>query len=82
VAAVYLAEPDVPRLTLTPALINEAREVAFLVAGVAKAAVVREVIQGPLDPLRLPAQLIQPEPGRLHWFLDKAAAGDLNLEKM
>ena len=82
VAAVYEAEQDLHRLTLTPALINEAREVVFLVAGAAKAAVVREVIQGPLEPLRLPAQLIQPEPGRLHWLLDKAAAGALNLEKM
>jgi 6-phosphogluconolactonase len=82
VAAVYKADQDLYRLTLTPALINEAREVAFLVSGAAKAEVVREVIQGPLDPLCLPAQLIQPEPGRLHWLLDKAAAGALNLEKM
>ena len=82
VAPVYEAEQDLYRLTLTPVLINEAREVAFLVAGADKAAVVREVIQGPMDPRRLPAQLIQPEPGRLHWLLDKAAAGALNLEKM
>jgi 6-phosphogluconolactonase len=77
VAPVYVAEQDLHRLTLTAALINRAREVAFLVAGAAKAAVLREVIQGPLDPLRLPAQLIHPEPGRLHWLLDKAAAANL-----
>jgi 6-phosphogluconolactonase len=53
--------------------------VVFLVAGPAKAAVVREVVAGPRDPERLPAQLIRPEPGELHWFLDQAAAGSLRL---
>jgi 6-phosphogluconolactonase len=77
VAPVYAAEQDRYRLTCTATLINQARVVAFLVAGAAKAAVVREVLQGPRDPRRLPAQLIQPEPGELHWLLDKEAAGSL-----
>jgi 6-phosphogluconolactonase len=75
VAAVYVAEQDMHRLTLTAAIINQARVVAFLVAGAAKAAVVQEVRQGPRDPRRLPAQLIQPERGELHWLLDQGAAG-------
>ena len=77
VAEVYVPEQDLHRLTLTAPFINQAATVAFLVAGAAKAAVVREVIAGPRDPRRLPAQLIQPEPGELHWLLDKAAAGAL-----
>ncbi len=77
VAEVYVAEPDLHRLTLTAPFINRAATVAFLVAGAAKAAVVREVIAGPRDPRRLPAQLIRPEPGELHWLLDKGAAGAL-----
>ena len=77
VAEVYVAEQDLYRLTLTAAFINRAATVAFLVDGAAKAAVVREVLQGPRDPSRLPAQLIHPEPGELHWLLDKAAAGAL-----
>ncbi len=75
VAEVYVAEQDMYRLTLTAAIINQARVVAFLVAGAAKAAVVQEVRQGPRDPKRLPAQLIQPERGELHWLLDQGAAG-------
>lgn len=75
VAEVYVAEQDLYRLTLTPAIINQARLVAFLVTGAAKAAVVQEVRQGPRDPRRLPAQLIQPERGELHWLLDQGAAG-------
>ena len=78
VAAVYVAEQDLYRLTLTAAIINQARVVSFLVAGAAKAAVVQEVRQGPRDPMRLPAQLIKPERGELHWLLDKGAAGSLS----
>lgn len=74
VAEVYVAEQNLYRLTLTAAIINQARVVAFLVSGAAKAAVVQEVRQGPTDPKRLPAQLIQPERGELHWLLDQAAA--------
>jgi 6-phosphogluconolactonase len=77
VAEVYVAEQDMYRLTLTAGIINQARVVVFLVAGAAKAAVVQEVRQGPRDPRRLPAQLIQPERGELHWLLDKGAAGSI-----
>lgn len=79
VAPVYVAAQDLYRLTLTAPLINRARAVVFLVAGAAKAAVVREVIEGrPRDPHRLPAQLIQPEPGELYWLLDKEVAQELS----
>jgi 6-phosphogluconolactonase len=80
VAEVYVAQQELHRLTLTAALINGAAAVVFLVAGAAKAAVVQEVIQGPRDPGRLPAQLINPQPGALHWLLDRAAAGALSRE--
>jgi 6-phosphogluconolactonase len=66
------------RVTLTPAIINAAREVAFLVAGAAKAEIVRRVIEGPAQPDLLPAQVVAPADGRLTWFLDAAAAAQLN----
>jgi 6-phosphogluconolactonase len=75
VAEVYLAEPDLPRVTLTAPLINQAAVVAFLVAGRSKAGVLREVRHGPRDPRRLPAQLIQPQNGDLLWLADREAAG-------
>jgi 6-phosphogluconolactonase len=75
VAEVYLAEPDLPRVTLTAALINQAAVVAFLVAGRSKAGVLREVRHGPRNPRRLPAQLIQPRNGDLFWLVDREAAG-------
>lgn len=76
-AAVYVAEQDLYRVTLTAPLINQAALVVFLVAGDAKAGVLRDVLLGPRDPARLPAQLIQPQPGELRWLADLAAAGSL-----
>lgn len=65
------------RITLTAPLINRARNVAFLVAGENKAAPLREVLHGPRQPHRYPAQMIAPENGRLVWFVDQAAAANL-----
>jgi 6-phosphogluconolactonase len=72
--AVDVAGQDFHRVTLTAPLINQAAVVAFLVAGPAKAAVLREVLHGPQDPARLPAQLIRPHHGDLLWLADQEAA--------
>jgi len=65
---------DLHRVTLTPVLINQAAAVAFLVASAAKAWILREVLAGPRDPRRWPAQLIHPEAGELIWLVDREAA--------
>jgi 6-phosphogluconolactonase len=66
------------RITLTPAAINGARQVTFLVAGTNKATAVKKVLGGPLQPEKMPAQLIKPEAGVLTWFLDSQAASMLS----
>jgi 6-phosphogluconolactonase len=65
------------RMTLTYPILNRAREVLFLVAGSDKAERVAEVLLGPPDPSRLPAQAIQPLEGSLVWLVDRAAAARL-----
>jgi 6-phosphogluconolactonase len=77
VAQVYVAGQEFHRVTLTAPILNQAAAVVFLVAGKSKARVLREVLQGAYDPGRLPAQLIRPEAGELHWLVDAAAAGAL-----
>lgn len=65
------------RITLTAPAINHAANIMFLVAGASKAERLRDVLRGERDPLRLPAQLIQPLAGSLVWLVDKAAAARL-----
>ena len=62
------------RLTLTTPAICHAAHIVFLVTGEVKARRLHEVLYGPRDPERLPAQLIQPVDGSLEWLVDKAAA--------
>jgi 6-phosphogluconolactonase len=71
------AEPR-NRLSFTPPLINNAQRVMFLVAGANKADAVHDVIEGPRDPDRFPAQIVVPTNGELFWFLDEAAASKLS----
>jgi 6-phosphogluconolactonase len=46
----------------------------FLVSGASKAEILRQVLEGPRDRNRLPAQGIEPVDGSLVWYVDKAAA--------
>jgi 6-phosphogluconolactonase len=73
VSDVHVAGQDLHRVTLTAPIINQAAVVAFLVSGVSKAGVLKEVLEGPVDPMRLPAQSIRPANGELHWLVDRDA---------
>ncbi|HYG98564.1 MAG TPA: 6-phosphogluconolactonase [Terriglobales bacterium] len=74
VVADYVQELEMWRVTMTAPLLNAARHIAFLVVGHDKAGVLREVISGPDNFERLPAQLIEPNAGSLLWIVDEAAA--------
>jgi 6-phosphogluconolactonase len=74
VLADFVAEVSNWRITMSQSLLNRGRTVAFLITGQEKADVLREVLLGPRDPARLPAQLITPE-GALLWMVDEASAG-------
>ncbi len=70
----YVPRLDSWRITLTVPAINAAAHVLFLVSGAAKAETLRAVLHGPRQPEVYPAQLIQPQQGRLIWLVDRAAA--------
>ncbi len=73
----YVPKFNAYRLTLTVPILNQARQVLFLVAGPDKAGPLLQVFTGPRNPAHLPAQLIRPVNGQLTWFVDRAAVQQL-----
>ena len=61
----------------TAPFINRSKEVVVLLGGASKADRLKEVLEGPRDPERLPIQLIAPATGKMTWLLDEAAASKL-----
>jgi 6-phosphogluconolactonase len=68
-------EPHVPRVTLNPALVPAARDILVVSLGAGKADVLHDILRGPLEPRRLPAQLARRAGAT--WILDQAAAARL-----
>ncbi len=77
VVANHVPQKETWRLTLTWPVINQGREVAFLIEGEAKAQVLHDVFLGPYDPETWPSQLIRPAGHKLTLLLDSAAASKL-----
>jgi 6-phosphogluconolactonase len=77
VKEVWLEDQQVFRITLNAPLINEAKHIAFLVYGAGKAEAVQHVLEDDEDIENYPAQLIDSIVGEVHWFLDEAAAANL-----
>jgi len=74
VVAHWVESAKAYRVSLTAPVLNAARTIAFIVSGADKAQAVQQVVDGARDPLRYPAQLIEPADGRLVWLLDRAAS--------
>jgi 6-phosphogluconolactonase len=62
------------RITFTYPLINAADSALFLVSGVNKADVLKQVLMGGVQPDVLPSQGIAPLTGKLFWMCDASAA--------
>ena len=78
VVANWVEKFNTYRVTLTAKVINNAALVNFLIVGDSKTKVLKEVLEGPSDPDRLPSQLIKPTKGKLLWLIDRAASADLS----
>lgn len=59
----------VRRITITPPVIEHAREIMVLATGAEKAAALHDVLDGPYDPHRRPAQLLRQAAGTVTWFV-------------
>ena len=69
-------KPPPERITFTFPVINSSANIALVVCGSGKAAVVKMALSGNQSSDLLPVQMVSPE-GDLNWFLDKEAAGML-----
>jgi len=71
VAAPWVEAQKTFRVTLTPPVLNHARRAMFLVSGEEKADALRAVLEGPREPERYPAQIVE---GNRLWMVDRPAA--------
>jgi 6-phosphogluconolactonase len=78
VKEVYVDEQKMFRITMTAPLINQARNIAFLLEGDGKAQILKKILTEDHAPEEYPAELIQPVNGTLYWFADKKAAALVN----
>ena len=69
------------RVSLTGRIINNAKTVVFLVTGESKAEKVRIIVDREEGYLKYPASHVSPKTKDLVWFLDAAAAEQLNLDQ-
>ena len=65
------------RITLTGRVINNAKEVVFLVTGEGKAEKTGEILNSKGAWESYPAAHIRPNSGQLHWFLDQKASASI-----
>ncbi|MFN3486100.1 MAG: 6-phosphogluconolactonase, partial [Planctomycetota bacterium] len=73
VVPVTAPKPPHERMTITPPVLERARQILVLVSGVEKAPVLARVLGEPYDPKALPAQLAR----RGTWIVDAGAATGL-----
>ena len=71
---VYVEVKQMQRISFTPALINAAKEIVFMITGAEKAPALKEVLEGEYNPDLYPAQIIKPVNGHISWLLDEGAA--------
>lgn len=76
-AAVWVEKMRSHRVTLLPGVLLKAQQTILQVVGADKAEVLREVLEGPVDPMRYPCQIATRDSDRAVWFLDGAAASKL-----
>jgi 6-phosphogluconolactonase len=82
VVAPKASQHGTARVTFTPAAINAAACVVFLVSGADKAPALKAALESDLEPMKLPARAVRPSEGKLLWLADEAAAGLLDRARL
>ena len=77
-AAPFVAAQDMYRITLTQPVVARAATIVFLAAGANKAQTLKAVLTGAFEPDRYPSQLIHTSSKVVQWYVDEAAAAQLD----
>ncbi|HEY6989397.1 MAG TPA: 6-phosphogluconolactonase [Bryobacteraceae bacterium] len=76
-AAVYVEKFTQWRITLLPGVLTSARHTVVLACGQDKAEAVRAIFNEPYDPMKYPGQITSHDGRSVTWFMDAAAASQL-----
>ena len=71
--AVFVPKLDAWRVTLTLPVLNAARKILFLVSGKSKSEMVQRIMSNKQPDKEIPATMVNPQNGELHWMLDSDA---------
>ncbi len=71
--AVFVPKLNSWRVTLTLPVLNAAREIYFLVSGRSKSDIIQRIMSIKQPSKELPATMVDPDNGELHWMLDSEA---------
>jgi len=74
VSATYVRRLNSWRVSMTPVILNHARQIAFLATGKRKAEVLDLIWRKTGNPTHVPAMIIRPDNGTLTWHVDHEAA--------
>jgi 6-phosphogluconolactonase len=74
----FIPQLNIWRVTLTLPVLLNARETLFLVTGKRKASMVARILEAGEPQAGIPASMVRPTQGRVHWILDEEAASLLS----
>ena len=78
VLATKAPSQPVNRISISPQVISNARQVSVIVSGEKKARTLQSVLEGPFDPKRYPVQWVHSRDGETLWIVDERAASLLS----
>ncbi|MCR4289514.1 MAG: 6-phosphogluconolactonase [Candidatus Scalindua sp.] len=76
--AVFVPKLSAWRVTLTLPVLNAARKILFLVSGRSKSEIVQRIMSNKQPAKEIPATMVNPQNGELHWMLDSDATVLIN----
>jgi 6-phosphogluconolactonase len=82
VTAVFVPKFNTWRVTMTLPVLNAAREIVFLASGSSKSNIAQRILSVEQPTKDLPATLVNPENGMVHWMLDSDAAALINKKEI